>query len=344
MFLRCFDSARYRQACKRLLTILTVTSVFRANAVPKPRFYALRRLSPFNKKMTMSQDTRLLFQETPGLFSQYSRALFARGNNDKSSTLPDLEAWLSDVRIRPDDVRDYAKVCGFASDGTVLPLTYPHILAFPLHMELMLHARFPLAVMGLVHIRNEITQHRAIRLDEVLNIRCSFGTMRKTDKGLEFDIRTEISSLGEIVWESVSTNLSRKGSSKGSKNQSPRPQPIAYQQQQSWNLASNLGRRYARVSGDSNPIHLFSLSARLFGFPGHIAHGMWSKARAAATLHPLLGNEQCVLSTEFKLPVFLPGQVNLDWSASASGLEFELRNRTGDKTHMKGSIKALNQV
>ena len=53
-------------------------------------------------------------------------------------------------------------------------------------------------------------------------------------------------------------------------------------------LAKDLGRRYAAISGDYNPIHLGALSAKLFGFKQAIAHGMWSKARCLAALDAVI--------------------------------------------------------
>ena len=51
-----------------------------------------------------------------------------------------------------------------------------------------------------------------------------------------------------------------------------------------WRLPGDLGRRYAAVSGDRNPIHLYPLTAKALGFPRQIAHGMWSLARCVAAL------------------------------------------------------------
>ncbi len=287
---------------------------------------------------------RLNFQDSPNLLGQYIRALFSKGSKGHPDTLPNIQAWQTGVYASPKKVAAYAKVCGFEDQGDYLPLSYPHILAFPLHMELMLHKDFPLALMGLVHIRNRVVQHRTISLQDKLDICCSFANTQNTDKGFEFDIRTEITSAGELLWESTSTNLARKGGKKTKSNRT-RPEPEVYSSQERWNLASNLGRCYARVSGDSNPIHLFSLSAKLFGFKQHIAHGMWSKARTAATLLPILKSDTIELVTEFKLPVFLPSQVELHWNdpsnTSPASTEFELRNIKGDKTHVTGKISIL---
>lgn len=291
----------------------------------------------------MTDANRLYFQESPGLLSQYCRALLARGQRHPSPQLPGLEGWLTCIHANPAKVRAYAEVCGFNLSGTELPITYPHLLAFPLHMELMLHKSFPLPLIGLVHIRNHITQHRPLSLHDKLDIRCTFAGLQPTEKGLEFDIRTEISCAGELLWESISTNLSRRNNRK-SRAFIYQP-PLTFQQQQTWSMAENLGRKYARVSGDANPIHLFALSARLSGFPRHIAHGMWTKARAAATLYPLLHSGRCQLTTEFKLPVFLPAEVQLHWNemnqTTLPGTDFELRSDDGSKTHLKGKIAAF---
>ncbi len=290
----------------------------------------------------MTDATRLHFQDPPGLLSQYGRALLARPGKTSSPHLPGIEAWQTNVRADADKVAAYARVCGFNPDAPGLPITYPHILAFPLHMELMLHKDFPLALMGLVHIRNHITQHRTIQLSDKLDICCRFNPLQETDKGLEFDICTEISCGGEIVWESVSTNLARHPRSSQRRTARVRPAPASFSEHEDWELASNLGRRYARVSGDSNPIHLFTLSARLFGFPRHIAHGMWSKARAAATLMPLLNSERCSLSCDFRLPLFLPASAVLHWNPpqqhTPASTHFELRSSDGHKTHLQGRV------
>lgn len=298
----------------------------------------------------MTQAIRLQFSATPGTLSQYLRALLARGGSQHDVTMPDIEALLVGVKARPEEVAAYASVCGLRSNSSLLPLTYPHVLAFPLHMELMLHKQFPLALMGLVHIRNEITQYRTIRQQEKLDIRCHFAGSNRTDKGLEFDIRTEVTIGGERVWESVSTNLARMRHDVPRGPKKERAPLASFTSAERWILNSNLGRRYARVSGDSNPIHLYALSARLFGFKSHIAHGMWSKARTAAALQPLLGSDVCKLTTEFKLPVFLPVTVELNYNlhetlssehAEKAGIDFELRCTKGEKVHMKGRIEKL---
>ena len=79
-------------------------------------------------------------------------------------------------------------------------------------------------------------------------------------------------------------------------------------------MPGDIGRRYAAVSGDRNPIHLHGLSARLFGQQGAIAHGMWTKARCLAALQGHLP-EAFTVEVAFKLPVRLPAKVAFaSWS------------------------------
>lgn len=288
----------------------------------------------------MTQPTRLHYPSKPEPLKQYARALFAKGTKQKEIQLPDIEALQTSISVDADDVARYSELCGFKK-GDTLPLTYPHMLAFPLQMELMLHDSFPLALMGLVHIRNSITQHRAIAMSEVLDMRCYLLGSERTDKGIEIDIKSEASSGGLVVWESETRYLARRSNPNAAKKQEKEyPELPSFDQSERWILSSDLGRRYAAVSGDSNPIHLYALSAKLFGFKRHIAHGMWNKARTAAALYPKLGTDACTLTVEFKLPVFLPGRIELHHSQQEAGIEFDVRDIAGQKVHMKGELVA----
>ena len=75
----------------------------------------------------------------------------------KNPALPEIGLRLNDVALDENTWRLTAR-CGFAADGK-LPVTYPHMHAFPLHMALILSDGFPFPAMGLVHVCNSITQH-----------------------------------------------------------------------------------------------------------------------------------------------------------------------------------------
>ena len=105
-----------------------------------------------------------------------------------------------------------------------------------------------------------------------------------------------------------------------------------------WQLAGDVGRRYAAVSGDRNPIHLHPLTARLFGFPRPIAHGMWSKARCLAALEGLLPDRLAV-EVEFKKPLPLPSRVSFASAADGDRRAFDLRDARSGAPHVVGSLR-----
>ncbi len=290
----------------------------------------------------MQQSSRVIINQTPSTLNLYRRALFAKGLKGSTPKLPTTSITHANIKADEKKVNQYRNVCGFNQDNNLLPITFPHILAFPLHLELMLLKEFPFAVMGMVHIRNEITQYRAINLLETMDVSCRFSDIRKTDKGFDVDIKTEIHITGELVWESISTNLVRKKTDikPAPKAQEP-SQLVDLPYKEFWNLSSDLGRRYALISGDSNPIHLFSLSAKLFGFKGHITHGMWTKARVAAALCEKLDTDACRIIVDFKLPIFLPTSIQLNYDQQGSSINFDIRDEAGIKPHMKGQVFAL---
>ena len=171
-------------------------------------------------------------------------------------------------------------MCGFAP-SQALPFTYPHMLAFPLHMGIMTDGSFPYPAIGTVHVRNAITRHRPIAPTEILDVSARADNLRAHPKGTVFDLLTTVWAGEETVWESTSTYL-RVGKGDDSVKPEGEPFDLVRAAGTEWRLGGDLGRRYAAVSGDHNPIHLYPLTAKAFGFKRQIAHGMWSKARCVA--------------------------------------------------------------
>ena len=185
------------------------------------------------------------------------------------------------VVVEREHASAYAAVCGFPAKDAV-PLTYPHMLAFPLHMAIMTSQDFPFPAIGTVHVENSITGHRPIHPGESLDVAVSAQPARPHAKGQVVDFVARVSSGDELVWESTSTYLHRgRGDESAPAGLDLPPAPEGTTQ---WRLPADLGRRYAAVSGDANPIHLTALTAKALGFPRAIAHGMWSLARVVAAV------------------------------------------------------------
>ncbi|HEX4872346.1 MAG TPA: MaoC/PaaZ C-terminal domain-containing protein [Nevskiaceae bacterium] len=275
---------------------------------------------------------------TGPLFLQAAASLTRRARADVH--LPGLEVRVPGVLPDRQQLQAYREICGFSGDQT-LPITYPQVLAASLHLWLLTRPAFPLPVIGIVHLRNRIEQTAPLAADRGYEIRVRLGGSRTTHLGLEFDLVTEWrDDAGQVVWHAVTTPLSRikTGLPKPAREAAPAPPRLV--DYRSFEAPEDIGRRYAPIAQDYNPIHLYPLTARLFGFPRAIAHGMWALARATALLEGVRGRDSRSLSVQFRQPLLLPGKVTLKFAAEnpAGESEFALLARASDKVHFTGSL------
>jgi len=297
-------------------------------------------------------ETRTL-QSSPSVLPLYARAAapmipgasllpFVPG---RGSEIPEIELELSGVRPDPGKVAAYARVCGFALRDR-LPPTYPHVLAFPLHMAVMADGGFPFGAVGLVHVENRIEQRRPIGIGEELTIRVRPTELEPHAKGRTFSLVTEATVGGEPAWESTSTMLRRgkppaertENGDKGRTESTRREENLAASGE--WKLGGDLGRRYAAVSGDRNPIHMHALTAKPLGFPRAIAHGMWTKARCLAALESRLPDAFAV-EVRFRKPILLPSRIEFASSQQEEEIDFAVRDAKRGTPHLDGRIEPL---
>jgi acyl dehydratase len=227
----------------------------------------------------------------------------------------------------------YAGVCGFPVKDTVA-LTYPHLLAFPLHMAILTDPTFPFPAVGAVHLANIITSRRPVGVGETVSVTVRADEVRAHPKGRTVDVVATVQSGAEVVWESTSTYLRRgRGEADAVVADGPTEIPPG---RVTWRLPADLGRRYAAVSGDHNPIHLYTLTAKALGFPRQIAHGMWSLARCMAAVENRLPDAVTV-EAAFKKPIFLPGSVGFGVDTTSDGdLAFALTSPEDGAPHLVG--------
>jgi acyl dehydratase len=272
--------------------------------------------------------------------------------------IPELELELAGVKTDPAALAAYAKVCGFALRDH-LPPTYPHVLAFPLQMAVMADGSFPFGAVGLVHVENRLAQRRPIGLGEELTICVRPTKLQPHPKGKTFTLQTVVLAGEEVVWDETSTMLRRGKPDPDTPTPTPTPtgefalsrdiddkaqtQPGQALEElpasAEWRLGGDLGRRYAAVSGDRNPIHMHALTAKPLGFPAAIAHGMWTKARCLAALESRLP-DAFEVEVRFRKPILLPARVEF---ASSEGddaeINFSVRDAKRNQPHLDGRIK-----
>jgi acyl dehydratase len=323
-----------------------------------------------------SSSSSYVVKQLPSVFILFLAVIskMFSGKKKKDLSLIPLQYELKNVTIDRNHVEKYINVCGFPKATVTnaeieVPLTYPQLLGFRMQLLLFLDKLFPFPAMGLVHMTNTVKQYRKVQSGMKVNV-----IVRLDDKliihpkGYCFDVICDIYSTEQkdmkplLIWSSTSTYLTRKTHKSDVK--------ITYESvmkdsdtaelvdiQEPWKLKGDLGRKYASVSEDYNPIHITAISASLFGFSkGCIAHGLWTSSKAigvlTATSPSLIATDDLSPSSnkyleyyvEYKTPIFLPNTVILTGKQedkSSNGGKYIVQvvsAKDKSKPHMKGYL------
>lgn len=263
-----------------------------------------------------------------------SIGLWAMGTHrGRGGAIPRIEAAAARV---DGDPRAYAAVTGAPLDAA-LPVCFPDLLCRGLQLAVLTAPAFPVPLLGIVHVRQQIHQRRAIARDEPLSGRVWVEGQRTARRGGEFDLHTVVDAGGVEVWHGVTTILSRHLPGDGERRDPPAPTAYTPARSTAWALPESLGRRYARVSGDVNPIHQYAWSARLFGFSRPIIHGWWTLARSLAELDRPPGPAE--VDARFLTPVPLPSTAWFTAGAPGPDGAQAFTVRTRDRAALEGTIR-----
>jgi len=295
---------------------------------------------------TQSSPTRISFGSLPSMVPAYARVLLSRKPYvaPPEIVIEPVELEARRVMLSPAHLQRYRDVCS-VPDGAELPPAYLHLVAMPMHMQLFICRNFPVKVLGLIHLRNTIRVLHPVDVRAPLRLTVHFDTMRLTDFGQEYDFVTRYEQNGVVVWEEVSTMFARgnappKEGAKRAGIERANP-PESGVSTETLDVRDNTGWRYARVSGDFNPIHLTTRTAQMFGFKQVVAHGMWSLGRCLAAAAPHLPKGRMQVDTQFKLPVYIPSQaLSRTWNVSET-VEIAMCTMRGDRLHLAMQVRPL---
>jgi acyl dehydratase len=296
-----------------------------------------------DKVAAMAGPVSLHFTSAPAIASSYLKILLARKPAFATDTVPHIEAVLERFEVDHRHLARYRRICGDQDSGQ-LPVTYPHVLAAPVHLAMIACEAFPVSLLGVIHTRNRIVQRRPLRVDEAGQIRTWLEGFRETARGQELDLQTEVRIAGDMVWHETSTFLARRqGRDRiGREREAGLPTVDVPPRQEvtrsTFVVSAGVGRQYARVSGDFNPIHIADLPARFFGFKRAIAHGMWSLARCAAEIGGTAFSQPCTLDVAFKRPIAYCARIVLESWMADRHVGFSLRDSRAERGHLLGSV------
>lgn len=294
-------------------------------------------------------DIQLNYSSKPKNGTAMLRALvLPRKGFNVAVGLPAIKATWTGAQADQKALNDYLATLNLKKSA-YLPILYPHVMAGSMHMNMLSHKAFPIRLLGSVHLKNRITQYKAIPVNAKMDLHSAISSFRLVDKGLEFDFTTVATINGEKVWEEISINF-QAGRFGGKTN----PSEIKSFELDSlkdpektgrWNVPTNRGKKYANFTGDYNPIHISALAAKLFGFKRDIAHGFGVLAEAIeqSTAIEQAGGVKKTLQVDaiFKGPVYLNSDVYLRQNTQQNSNRFDVYCGENPKPSICGEVVAV---
>jgi len=231
-------------------------------------------------------------------------------------------------RIDLDHVRRYNAAFGF--NGDAVPLTFLYLLAQRAQLATMLACPIPFRIPGLIHVENRLAMQGPVVPDAPLAVTTTLQLPPPAPNGaLHCVLETRAFDGERLAFSCDSTYLIRRGSRAG--RDTPPPAPPRGQELGGWTVARDAGRRYAALSGDWNPIHLWPWSARLMGMRAPIIHGAHTLAKACSLLQASTGRDIATVWCRFRQPVALGTEAAL-WTGGEGGFEVT----SGGRVAMEG--------
>ena len=257
----------------------------------------------------------------PSLAAEYWRALaHAKPGLAYDQAIPQSTLEVAALTIDPAALTRYRNFVGSTEN---FPLSYAYVLAQPAHFHLINQPEFPVRAVGLVHAENHIQLFGPLDPARPIALSVAVSGDHVRRRGREFTLRTLFKQDGQTLVTMESGCFTRvRGAPRGehaAAAEAPPPPAQACEQVAAVPFAANFGRRYARVSGDYNPIHLAGWLARPFGFRRAIAHGVGIMARIDAELGSADRTATRELRIRFRRPVELPSATVLHRCRTQAG-------------------------
>ncbi len=284
----------------------------------------------------------------PSPWRAYAAMLLrSRHGLGRDGVMPRIARNLGPVKLNANWLAGYRGLIGLpAEEPGVLPPLALQIAAAPLHLDILADAQFPFRAMGLVHVAQRIDQTCHIMPGAVLRLDAFTGQATPARKGSNFELVTEARREGRLVWRSITLVQAREpylgdppSTASASLISELTVDPPVWLRRGVFDAPEDLGRRYAAIAGDWNPIHQRACLARPFGFDRAIVHGTWTLARAmVATGWPQ--HEAYSLHARFRKPVKLPSQGLTVFANNRPTLQsLRVTDEDGDKEHMTAHIE-----
>jgi hypothetical protein len=259
---------------------------------------------------------------------------------------PEFSFIWRDYRIGKDALGVLQRAAGRDDEATteMLLLLAPHVTGFRLTLAMLMHPRWPLPIWRALQLRNRLIRNGEIKVAYPSDLIARAIGWRVHDKGIELDVHAQLLQGDDCPWESITTFYYRgrfaplfsRGPAEGAAFSSPTIDaalaPLAH-----WRVDGDRRLRWARLTGDCNPLHLLDAYAQRTGFAAASAHPQRIVAECLGHLPPMPAPAR-QLDLWLKGPVYYGRDVTLREARSPDGDDFALWIDGDERPAMVGRI------
>lgn len=305
-----------------------------------------------------------LLRGVPNLGPLYAKAATGvfGGKRSKSTELKTPAVAVRGAKVSAGRDQSFRELAGAPKSADAF-FGHIHALIMPMQMELMSADDFPLPMMGLIHTENTYRQFAPVPVGSEVDIEVRVDGFRAHRAGTEVVLKATVtaadaggaeSAAGDapavlVEEESVYLAKGRRLKDVGeAPEQQARPRfkpPVPTAQ---WRLPGSIGRSWAKVSGDWNPIHVTGVTAKALGMPGVVAHGMYTASRALAESDVPEG-APFEFHISFAAPVIVPKTVQVaitragevEGGTARGGMDIVAWDGRKKRPHFTGTVRDL---
>ena len=274
----------------------------------------------------------------PKLSSMILPAFFTLRKNKKIGKVGiQINKTFRSVQIEKHNLEKFNSYFGFR---TQVPLTYLYTIAQRAQTAVMLTNKFTLPIPGMMHIENKLIKENDFNPQKNFDITVSASVEYKERGSLKPVFEVEISQQNCVVAICKSTYIIKRKSKKP-KTKKQKVEPLKRTNHESvWSFIPKIGKEYANISGDKNPIHTSLIFAKLFGFKKQIMHGWYSICKIEQFVEEKFKIATSEISVNFSTPVLLPTQAKFKLKKEKNKeFYYELVNNSNTKIHLNGVIR-----
>jgi acyl dehydratase len=311
------------------------------------------------------------------IFSKYAAKLFGQARPLLPSTNGDdfaLPALTLEAPLLVDsfDVEQFKLAVNSKNAEGHSPLLLSAVTT-PMMLILLSNFAWPVLPFGAVNTKNRFEfldpiHCRRANLLKDASVRALVGgdrlKGRRVKRGMEFDVVIEVQTkvndsseikliFRQIIGILVFLPKSTKPQWTGEIDVSSQLVPDFSTLVQQIDLTSSSPKLWASVCKDINPIHVSSLAAKIFGFPGKIAHGNHAVAILAEKLRNIKpglsisqliweSSKPCFVEVAFKRPMVLPISLEVKFQQGVDARRLKVARN--DKVHIEGSWGMISTV